>query len=113
MGRSRRDRARIILATIDRRSTMRKLTKTKVSRYKSPSAKTSRKTPPVAKSSRTKLGNGNAETPRYEGQLITALQAVREGDFSVRLPDDWSGQAGQIANRFNEVVTVIERMTYE
>ena len=29
------------------------------------------------------------------GQLLNALQAIRDGDFSVRLPGDWTGPVGQ------------------
>ena len=36
--------------------------------------------------------------------LVTALQAMRVGDFSVRLPANLSGQAGKIADVFNEIV---------
>jgi len=30
-------------------------------------------------------------------QLLTALMAFKRGDFSARLPDDWTGVAGKIA----------------
>ncbi len=36
--------------------------------------------------------------------LLAALQAVAEGDFSVRLPGDWTGLDGKIADRFNDIV---------
>jgi signal transduction histidine kinase/HAMP domain-containing protein/DNA-binding response OmpR family regulator len=45
--------------------------------------------------------------------LLTALRAFRRGDFSVRLPDDLPGQDGEIAQLFNEVVTLEEQMTEE
>jgi hypothetical protein len=35
-------------------------------------------------------------------QLLTALLGYRSGDFSVRLPSDWTGVAGKIADAFNE-----------
>jgi len=34
--------------------------------------------------------------------LLEALQAVRDGDFSARLPSDMTGLAGKIADAFNE-----------
>jgi len=36
--------------------------------------------------------------------LLQALQAVRDGDFSVRLPGTWTGVDGKIADTFNEIV---------
>ena len=37
-------------------------------------------------------------------ELLRALQRVRDGDFSVRLPGDWTGLDGKIADTFNEIV---------
>src|SRR5881227_2745915 len=47
------------------------------------------------------------------GQLLKALMAFKRGDFSVRLPDDWTGVAGKIADTFNEVIAKNQRMTME
>src|SRR5690349_18628842 len=46
-------------------------------------------------------------------QMLHALQAVRFGDFSVRLPGDRTGLAGKIADTFNEIVTANERMAQQ
>src|ERR1043166_483240 len=46
-------------------------------------------------------------------QLLTALIAFKRGDFSVRLPDDWTGVAGKIADTFNDVISTNQRMTQE
>src|SRR3982751_7036524 len=46
-------------------------------------------------------------------QLLAALMAFKRGDFSVRLPDDWTGVAGKIADTFNEVIAKNERLTTE
>src|SRR5439155_66470 len=46
-------------------------------------------------------------------QLLSALVAVQRGDFSVRLPDDWTGIAGKIADTFNEIARTNLRMTQE
>ncbi len=43
-------------------------------------------------------------------QLLHVLQAVRDGDFSVRLPGYREGIAGKIADTFNELVASNERM---
>jgi len=36
--------------------------------------------------------------------LLAAMRAVRDGDFSARLPGDWTGLGGKIADTFNEIV---------
>src|SRR5438876_12362362 len=38
------------------------------------------------------------------GKLLNALQAMREGDCSVRLPLDWTGLAGKAADAFTDIV---------
>src|SRR5437762_294228 len=47
------------------------------------------------------------------GELLRALMAFKRGDFSVRLPDDWTGVAGKIADTFNEVIAKNQRLTLE
>src|SRR5262249_34200721 len=47
------------------------------------------------------------------GQLLTALAAFKRGDFSARLPENWTGVAGKIADTFNAVIETNERMTRE
>jgi HAMP domain-containing protein/signal transduction histidine kinase/CheY-like chemotaxis protein len=46
-------------------------------------------------------------------QLLAALGAFKRGDFSARLPGDWTGIAGKIADTFNEVIRTSQRMTQE
>ncbi len=46
-------------------------------------------------------------------KLILALNALKNGDFSVRLPNDWTGRAGKIADTFNQVVERNQRMARE
>ncbi len=46
-------------------------------------------------------------------KLLRALQAVRDGDFSVRLPSDKTGIAGKVADTFNEIVASSQRMARE
>ena len=46
-------------------------------------------------------------------ELLRVLQAVRDGDFSVRLPGDWTGLEGKIADTFNEIVAANARMASE
>ena len=45
--------------------------------------------------------------------FLSALKAVRQGDFSARLPDHWTGVAGKVADTFNEVVELNERLASE
>src|SRR3989440_3759069 len=46
-------------------------------------------------------------------QLLAALRSVRNGDFKVRLPLDSTGIAGDIAQAFNDMVDLNERMARE
>src|SRR5262249_28811527 len=45
--------------------------------------------------------------------LLSALTALKKGDFSVRLPMDWTGIAGKVADTFNDVVERNERLANE
>src|SRR6202140_3243183 len=57
--------------------------------------------------------------PRPQGdrldqkKLLAALSAFKRGDFSVRLPDDWIGLAGKVADTFNEVIGMNQRLARE
>ncbi|HJV81020.1 MAG TPA: HAMP domain-containing protein [Noviherbaspirillum sp.] len=42
--------------------------------------------------------------------LLNILIAVRDGDFSARLPSDWDGIDGKIADAFNDIVSANERV---
>ena len=62
--------------------------------------------------------NGHDGAPSGEPEfdmrrMLQALQAVRFGDFSVRLPNDQTGLAGKIADTFNEIVAANERMAQQ
>jgi hypothetical protein len=48
-----------------------------------------------------------------EPQCMHALQAMRIGDFSMRLPSERTGLEGKIADTFNEIVAANERMASE
>ena len=45
--------------------------------------------------------------------LLAALQAVADGDFSVRLPGHWTGLDGKISDRFNEIIASNQQMARE
>jgi HAMP domain-containing protein/CheY-like chemotaxis protein len=55
-------------------------------------------------------GNGGLDGAFDQHRLLHALQAMRQGDFSVRLPCDQTGLSGKIADAFNEIVAANERM---
>src|SRR5881394_1802935 len=55
----------------------------------------------------------NGENQVELKQLLNALIAFKRGDFSVRLPADWTGLAGKVADTFNEVIAINERMSRE
>ncbi len=46
-------------------------------------------------------------------ELIAAFRRLRRGDFHVRLPDDLTGQDAELAQLFNEVVSLNEQMAQE
>src|SRR6201989_3416901 len=57
--------------------------------------------------------NGNGKHPSELHEFLYALQAMRAGDFSVRLSGDHEGSAGKIADTFNEIVAANQRMAQE
>jgi len=59
-------------------------------------------------------GQEAAEGPGLDlRKLLRALQAVRDGDFSVRLASDQTGLAGKVADTFNEIVSSNQRLARE
>ena len=46
-------------------------------------------------------------------QLLRVLTAVKKGDFSVRMPADYTGTAGKIADTLNDIIELNQRMTLE
>ncbi|MGE5525752.1 MAG: HAMP domain-containing protein, partial [Rhodospirillaceae bacterium] len=45
--------------------------------------------------------------------LLTALNLLKRGDSSVRLPTEWTGLSGKVAEAFNDLVELNERMSDE
>src|SRR5207245_6334092 len=45
--------------------------------------------------------------------LLSALTSVKKGNYSVRLPGEWTGIPGKVADTFNEVMELNERMAKE
>ena len=59
-------------------------------------------------------GHARGSDDAFDPQsLLDALQSVRVGDFSVRLPRDQGGLAGKMADAFNEIVAANERMAQQ
>ena len=56
--------------------------------------------------------NGSAEAAELR-DLLVILGAMRGGDFSVRLPSDWDGLWGKVADTFNDIVATNERMAQQ
>ena len=46
-------------------------------------------------------------------ELLQVLVAVKKGDFSVRMPVDYTGRAGKIADTLNEIIELNQRTTRE
>ena len=76
-----------------------------------------RTTEPNAKGSRTPaVANGISASNATEHvspvltELLVALQAMRSGDFSIRMPGDSLGIEGKIADTFNEIIAANQRM---
>src|ERR1043165_4315409 len=53
------------------------------------------------------------ETDFDTRQLLSVLMAVKGGDFSARLPSDWIGVPGKIADTLNAVIETNQRMARE
>ena len=45
--------------------------------------------------------------------LLKTLIALKKGNFAVRLPNDWTGTAGKIADTLNDVIEMNERLVRE
>ena len=56
--------------------------------------------------------NGSAKGAELR-DLLGILGAMRGGDFSVRLPSDWDGLWGKVADTFNDIVASNERMAQQ
>ncbi|HUS06832.1 MAG TPA: HAMP domain-containing protein [Bryobacteraceae bacterium] len=46
-------------------------------------------------------------------QLLTTLVAYQKGDFSARLPLDWTGMPGKVADTLNSIIEINQRMFTE
>src|SRR5215470_15647515 len=80
-----------------------------------PNSKRSARKPNVdrAKSAKVNRAADDGSVEVQSKQMLTAMFAFRDGDFSVRLPSDWGGMAGQIAAAFNQTISLEDRLSRE
>ena len=64
-----------------------------------------------------KNGNRNAVHHRDDSDdaslLLDAMLAFRHGDFTARVPSNWTGVYGKIADVFNETIYMAQRLDAE
>src|SRR5262245_42146241 len=58
-------------------------------------------------------GNGSAALNGEARDILQALTALRRGDHQHRLPMEWTGMAGRIADAFNDVADLNTRLNAE
>ena len=64
------------------------------------------------------LAKDNGKPKAADGSLdlaviLSSLQSMRDGDFTVRLPGTWIGLPGKIADTFNDIVAANQHMSQE
>ena len=52
----------------------------------------------------------NDAMPADLSVILASLRAMRDGDFSARLPGHWTGLAGKIADTFNDIAATNQQM---
>ncbi|HWY77890.1 MAG TPA: HAMP domain-containing protein, partial [Verrucomicrobiae bacterium] len=65
---------------------------------------------------RSRPANGSDEDSEYSldpRQVLRALSGLKRGDFTARLPMEWTGLAGKIADTFNELAEQMQHSTEE
>src|SRR5882672_181976 len=67
---------------------------------------------PAVKSNGRGHARGESASPNLSA-ILTALQTMRDGDFSVRLPGAWVGVEGKLADTFNDIVASNQQMAQE
>ena len=59
------------------------------------------------------LKSANESAEARTRQLLTAIIAFRDGDFSARLPNDWIGLDGRLAEAFNQALSHEQHISTE
>jgi methyl-accepting chemotaxis protein len=95
-------------------------TTTAKSMNETPLARSRKRPPPAAASNKgtpTKRRAARGAAPDSEEararRLLAAMVSFRDGDFSVRLPTEWSGTQGRIAEAFNQTIAQQQRLSAE
>ncbi|HKS67297.1 MAG TPA: HAMP domain-containing protein [Candidatus Acidoferrales bacterium] len=78
----------------------------------------SARSPRTARAQTAGGGNGTAFAVEHHDAadltgILLALQTMRDGDFSVRLPGFWTGVPGKIADTFNEIASANQQLAQE
>src|SRR5262245_60181096 len=55
------------------------------------------------------INGAAARNGSYMKRLLNVLEALDEGDFSARLPSDWAGLDGKVAESLNRISARMER----
>ena len=56
---------------------------------------------------------GHGAGDAFTRQLLAALVSLRDGNFGARLPNDFVGLHGKVADVFNEIAAVTQRRAHE
>src|SRR5688500_16004051 len=73
-----------------------------------------KKTPPPARAEAETSDHAAAPDRPFDLKtLLRSLTALKRGDFTVRMPVEWPGVAGRVADTFNDVVELNERLARE
>src|SRR6516162_2107937 len=71
------------------------------------------KTNRISSTKRSANGPHQDDPNLNEKQQLAALIAFKNGDFSARLPQDWTGLPGKIADTFNDLIRTNQRLSLE
>src|SRR6186997_2419251 len=79
----------------------------------SPTASTHPPSPDGGNGLGVEASNGSAALNGEARDILQALTALRRGDHHYRLPMEWTGMAGRIADAFNDVADLNARLSAE
>jgi HAMP domain-containing protein len=99
------------------------MSKTTAAKHVKPQEETDVLAPPKAKKGKKVSPNGNGKTHQNGNgrdvdvidvkQLLRVLTEVKNGNFTVRMPQDEVGLAGKVCDTLNEIITLNEKMMLE
>ena len=78
-----------------------------------PAKKARAKTPAVeaaASAPAVVVARPSSEVTPEMREILTVLLALKAGDFSVRLPSDWTGVYGKIADTLNDITALTAKL---